>query len=354
MCRPLNPRITPDVKKIIDQCFVFYFLNGYIHSEQPLPVLTVIGYGEMTFKKNKYELKIKPLAPLPTPSTVTVVSSFGGLDTSAVAGAPPPPLPGQADNPNPANGATNVSVSATLNWTAGSNTDSHDVYFGTNPTPAFQANQLGTAFDPGPLTNDTTYYWSIDEVNANGTTSGAVWSFTTEPVPGPPGPATAPFPANGAIGVSIDVVLSWTAGSGAASHDVYFGTSPPPGFQDNQGANSFDPGTLAFNTTYYWAIDEVNGFGTALGDTWSFTTVPEPAGDVITITKAEWKASRQELKVTASSSQQPGAVLTVVGFGQMTFKRNKYELKMKPVDNPGTVMVISDLGGSATVTVVIR
>jgi hypothetical protein len=30
------------------------------------------------------------------------------------------------------------------------------------------------------MANDTTYYWRIDEINAAGTTTGIVWSFTTE------------------------------------------------------------------------------------------------------------------------------------------------------------------------------
>jgi hypothetical protein len=76
--------------------------------------------------------------------------------------------------------------------------------------------------------------------------------------------------------------------------------------------------------------------------------------DVVTIIKAEWNAAREELKVQATSSEQPGAVLTVVGFGQMTFKKNKYELKDRPVPYPGTVTVTSDLGGSGTATVRIR
>ena len=77
-------------------------------------------------------------------------------------------------------------------------------------------------------------------------------------------------------------------------------------------------------------------------------------GDQVTITKAEWKEKNSELKVTATSTEQPGAVLTVVGFGQMTFKNDKYELKVKPVDNPGTVIVTSNLGGSATKSVRVR
>ncbi len=87
--------------------------------------------------------------------------------------------PGQASNPNPANGATGVDGNTNLSWTAGSNAVSHDVYFGTTSLPPFIHNQTATTFDPGTMLPNTTYYWRIDEVNAGGTTTGTVWSFTT-------------------------------------------------------------------------------------------------------------------------------------------------------------------------------
>ncbi len=88
-----------------------------------------------------------------------------------------------------------------------------------------------------------------------------------------PTKATSPSPANGATGVNINPTLSWTAGSGATSHDVYFGTASPGTFRGNQTATTFSPGTLAKNTTYYWRIDEHDAGGTTTGDVWSFTTV---------------------------------------------------------------------------------
>ncbi|MBN1642087.1 MAG: protease inhibitor I42 family protein [Anaerolineae bacterium] len=97
-------------------------------------------------------------------------------------GAPPTEPPGPATNPTPADGATGVSTTPTLSWTVGAGAESHDVYFGTNPAPGsaeFQGNRAGTSFAPGTLALDTTYYWRIDEVNSVGTTTGAVWSFTT-------------------------------------------------------------------------------------------------------------------------------------------------------------------------------
>jgi hypothetical protein len=80
---------------------------------------------------------------------------------------------------SPANGATGVSMSTSISWTAGSGATSHDVYFGTTSTPTFKVNQTGTSYNPGSLTANTKYYWRIDEKNANGTTTGTVWSFTT-------------------------------------------------------------------------------------------------------------------------------------------------------------------------------
>ena len=90
--------------------------------------------------------------------------------------------PGKASNPSPTHGAGGVSTGATLAWTAGSGADSHDVYFGTDSTPdagEFAGNQTTTTYDPGPLSSNTTYYWRVDEVNPDGTTTGDVWSFTT-------------------------------------------------------------------------------------------------------------------------------------------------------------------------------
>ena len=97
------------------------------------------------------------------------------------------------------------------------------------------------------------------------------------------GKAINSSPANGAIYLGITSKLSWIGDVKAISHDVYFGTNPTPGpdeFKGNQGITSYDPGTLANNTTYYWRIDEKGQRQTiATGDVWSFTTVdntPDP------------------------------------------------------------------------------
>ncbi|MDD5064300.1 MAG: hypothetical protein PHQ35_06025 [Phycisphaerae bacterium] len=87
-----------------------------------------------------------------------------------------------------------------------------------------------------------------------------------------PGQASNPSPSNGATSVGVTTDLSWTAGSGATSHDVYFGTSSPGTFRGNQTGTTYDTGTMTASTTYYWRIDEKNDYGTTTGTVWSFTT----------------------------------------------------------------------------------
>ena len=101
---------------------------------------------------------------------------------------PPPTLPGQASNPNPADGATNVPKTIYLSWTPGDDAVSHDVYFGETNPPDFQGNVISPMFGPGSLAYGMTYYWRIDEVNSSGTTTGNAWTFTTtSAIPPPPG-----------------------------------------------------------------------------------------------------------------------------------------------------------------------
>ena len=60
-------------------------------------------------------------------------------------------------------------------------------------------------------------------------TAGAVWTFTTAS----PAQAANPYPFDGQD-ISTSTGLRWDAGSGAGSHDIYFGTTNPPPFLRNQ------------------------------------------------------------------------------------------------------------------------
>jgi PKD domain len=88
--------------------------------------------------------------------------------------------PGTPGSPTPANGATGVSTTPTLTWTATGATG-YDVLFGTaNPPPLVSSNQTATSFALGSaLTSNTTYFWQVVARNSAGTAAGPIWSFTT-------------------------------------------------------------------------------------------------------------------------------------------------------------------------------
>ena len=113
--------------------------------------------------------------------------------------------------PSPPDGQEDVSTNAYLGWWAdcyppylprprgeidptSACAISHDVYFGTDYTalryadrtsPLYKGNQpadrfLGNAYILDQLDANTTYYWRIDEIAANGAiTTGRIWTFTT-------------------------------------------------------------------------------------------------------------------------------------------------------------------------------
>ncbi|MFH1881295.1 MAG: hypothetical protein ABIL62_01120, partial [Planctomycetota bacterium] len=93
-------------------------------------------------------------------------------------------------------------------------------------------------------------------------------------------------PRNGATGVKHIPVLKWGAGDYAVSHEVYFGTdeeavnnatTASPEYKGTKalGDESYEPGKLEWDATYYWRIDEVNNVNPDspwTGSLWSFTT----------------------------------------------------------------------------------
>ena len=86
----------------------------------------------------------------------------------------------------------------------------------------------------------------------------------------------APSPGHESLVEDTAATLSWTAGSLAAEHDVYFGTTPELGEAELAGrmaAGATLAVDVAQETTYYWRVDDVNAAGgiVASSPVWSFT-----------------------------------------------------------------------------------
>jgi hypothetical protein len=192
--------------------------------------------------------------------------------------------PRTAYYPIPADGAEFVDLDVSLSWTGGFGAKLHTIYFADNFDEVNNATgglpQGATTYAPGTLELEKVYYWRVDEFDAVETYKGDVWGFTT------PGAVGSLNPSNGAVDVKHIQTLSWLPGDHAASHEVYLGTdkeavrnadtgSPEYKGTRDLGSESYDPGKLLWDTTYYWRVDEVNNANPNspwIGLVWSFTT----------------------------------------------------------------------------------
>ncbi|MCC7555851.1 MAG: discoidin domain-containing protein, partial [Methanoculleus marisnigri] len=90
-------------------------------------------------------------------------------------------VPAHAREPQPADGAADVSVNTTLAWRAGRNAVSHEVYFGTDAEALdLAATVEATSYDPGALNLGATYYWQVNAVQEAESWTGDLWSFATQ------------------------------------------------------------------------------------------------------------------------------------------------------------------------------
>jgi len=92
-----------------------------------------------------------------------------------------PPL--CASTPSPSNGATTISTTPTLSWSAVSTAVVYDLYLSNTNPPTYMTTTSSTSYTPPSLSATTTYYWYVVPVNGCGATTGcgtsALWSFTT-------------------------------------------------------------------------------------------------------------------------------------------------------------------------------
>jgi len=129
---------------------------------------------------------------------------------------------------------------------------------------------------PGDINPFNAYY--VDQ------TAATTW------INSPPNVPAEPTPEDEATEVNVDAELGWTGGDpddgDTVTYDVYLGTSPsPPLVISSLSATAYDPGTMMYDSIYYWKIVAWDNHDTSrVGPVWSFTTQPEwirgdPNGD---------------------------------------------------------------------------
>ncbi len=133
---------------------------------------------------------------------------------------------------SPADAATNVLPSATLNWASGGGAPTgYNLYFGADELPATPIDLgLVTTYDPaGNMDYSTTYYWKVVPYNDNGdATDCATWSFTTGP-----DPTVTVFPFTEGFEGAAFPPYGWTVIDNNADNDKWIlsTTNPRTGLQ---------------------------------------------------------------------------------------------------------------------------
>ena len=93
------------------------------------------------------------------------------------------PTPEMAYSPEPSDGAMGVMQPAKLTWSFGQYTTSYRILMGTTNPPqevvVDWTDELDNKYLTGLLSNNTLFYWRVDERNSSGEIEGEVWQFTT-------------------------------------------------------------------------------------------------------------------------------------------------------------------------------
>jgi len=196
----------------------------------------------------------------------------------------------------PEDGATAQPVELTLQWSA-SDADGDALEYsvwmakGDHSLELLEEGLTQPELALSNLDYDSEYRWQVSaddgqEMGARAVATSAVFRFSTSAPPNePPAAPSNPQPANLAQGVSVDTTLSWNCSDpdhDTLSYRVYLSTSssnwPAPA---QVTSTSYDPGTLAHATRYYWKVVADDGKASGLRATtssavWSFTTEAAP------------------------------------------------------------------------------
>jgi MYXO-CTERM domain-containing protein len=234
------------------------------------------------------------------------------------------------------NGSVNPTAAATTGWFRFSltNPGTCDDVFGTRiPTTAGTGTSLGSGIVPvaygintnlyTTLTPGTTYYYCAIASNSQGTSFGAVSSFTTNPIaPGVSTLAASNLTATGAtLNANVNPGGGDTTGwfryspTNPGSCSDTFGTRVPTGTggTDLGATNTTVPFAqaitgLTMGTTYFYCAIANNGAGTTFGGIVSFTT---PTAPTVTTNAA---TNILDTSVTLNATVNPDGAATTAWF----------------------------------------
>jgi len=196
--------------------------------------------------------------------TVAGVNGFGASSQSNEASATP--TAGTVPSAPTGLSATAGNAQVSLSWTASSGATSYNLYRSTTAggegTTAIVTGITGTSYTNTGLTNGTQYFYKVAAVNGAGTSAQSSEASATPQVSIPSAPTGLTATAGNA-----QVILNWTASSGATSYNVYRSTT-----SGGEGTTAIATGItgttytntgLTNGTQYFYKVAAVNAAGTS-------------------------------------------------------------------------------------------
>lgn len=197
---------------------------------------------------------------------VTAINQYAesaeSIEVSATPSIATPPLP-------PSNVATHAS-NRTVNiaWTASQSEEvvtSYSIYWsvskGVTKASGIRIADVSSPYTHTNLINDTTYYYIVAGVNKYGEGNAS------QEVSAMPSRGNIPFAPTGltATAGNYQATISWNAVGGATSYNLYWSTSSDISSQNGTKIEAvtspYTHSGLDENTTYYYVVTSVNGYG---------------------------------------------------------------------------------------------
>ncbi|MGO8670243.1 MAG: fibronectin type III domain-containing protein, partial [Capsulimonadaceae bacterium] len=199
--------------------------------------------------------------------------------------------------------ATAGNMQVSLSWTGSTGATSYNIYRGT-ASGAESSTSIGTAtsttYTDTGLTNGVTYFYKVAAVNGGGTSA---LSTEVSATPEPPIPAAPTGLA--ASGGNTQVILTWTASTGATSYNVYRATtsgaegSTPIG---TATATNYTDTGLTNGVKYYYTVAAVNAAGTSAQSGEASTTLAPNAPAGLTATAGNTQVGLSWISSYAATS----------------------------------------------------
>jgi lysophospholipase L1-like esterase len=197
---------------------------------------------------------------------VTAVNQYGESAESSEVSATPsiatPPLP-------PSNVVTQAS-NRTVNiaWVASQSEEaptSYNIYWslssGVTTATGIKIASVSSPYAHTQLINDTTYYYIVTGVNKYGEGNGS------QEVSATPTRGNTPLAPTGvaATAGNYQATISWNAVGGATTYNIYWSTTSDLSSQNRRKiegvASPYSHSGLSEETTYYYVVTAVNGYG---------------------------------------------------------------------------------------------